>query len=333
VSALFAARYERIEELGRGDFGVVFRANDTHLGREVALKLLQRGSAELAAAVTEARALTTATSPCVLGVINADTYNDVPYIVTDIAEHRSVEDHLAPFGVDGALAIRLLRHVLTGLSTCHARGLLHRDIKPSNIFLRTPVDACLGDFGVVGVMDANGRTTVDGGSVMRPPEALALGYMDVRSDIYQVGCAAYRMVTGANPFQNEEDIVANRYSRVRDSAPHIPASLARTIETALQGDPNSRFQSPAAMDAALARVRRIRPVWVRDTPPHYADERYVTTPASGNGIEVLVVHDGRSCNIDARRIGSGRHVPHGQRRVSMRQRAIALRAIFDSLSH
>jgi hypothetical protein len=137
------------------------------------------------------------------------------------------------------------------------------------------------------------------------------------------------MVTGTNPFEDNNAIVTNRYKRVRDLAPQIPSSLARAIETALRLDPEARFQSPGAMDAALARVRRIRPVWRRVVPPHHADERYVTIPAA---IEVLVVHDGQNCNIDACRIESGRHVPRGARRVSMRQRGVALRSIFDALS-
>lgn len=328
MTAPFAGRYERIEELGRGDFGVVFRAQDMNLGREVALKVLERGSTELATAVTEARALTTASSPCVLGVINADIHNDIPYLVTDVAACGSVEDHLGPFGIDGALAIRLLRDVLTGLTTCHTRGLLHRDIKTSNIFLRTSDDACLGDFGVVSAMDADGRSTVDGGSAIRPPEALAHGFMDVRSDIYQVGCAAYRMVTGTNPFADNNAIEANRYERVRDLAPHIPAPLARVIEKAVRSDPDARFQTPGEMATALARVRRIRPVWRRVAPPHYADEFYVTIPT---GIEVTVVNDGRICKIDACRTPSGRHVARGERRVSMRHRAVELRSVFDDI--
>jgi hypothetical protein len=140
------------------------------------------------------------------------------------------------------------------------------------------------------------------------------------------------MLTGTNPFVDDAAIVANHYQRVRDIAPHVPTALARAVETALRADPATRFQSPGEMDAALARIRRIRPVWIRDTPPHYADERYVTTAGASTAIEVLVVHDGRNCSIDACLVGSGRHVPRGERRVTMGRRAITLRDVFDGLS-
>src|SRR5262245_54933695 len=114
----FANRYERSRELGRGGYGVVWLATDHHLERSVALKLFGRNQNVFA--YREAQFLTALESPHVLRVFNADSYQDIPYMATEVAPLGSAEDRIgANPGVPADVAIRWIRHLLVGLGLCH----------------------------------------------------------------------------------------------------------------------------------------------------------------------------------------------------------------------
>jgi serine/threonine-protein kinase len=262
--------------LGHGAYGFVWRTYDEYLGRWVALKLLSRGD-PLTFATREAIALTALEGPHIVRVLNADRYQDVPYLATEIIDGGSAQDRLGQFGLPAELAVRWLRQMLVGLEVCHVRGLLHRDVKPSNIFLRSDEEALLGDFGVVAQVESDGTASPAGTPEIRAPESWTAGRVDVRSDIYSAGVSLYVMLTGRFPFRGntENDIrdavLARRHARVREVAPHVPQSIATRLERAMSADPDSRYQSAAAFHEALAEPVGSLRTWFRNTPDlgHY----------------------------------------------------------------
>ena len=182
LMAYFGRRYELGEVIGQGGFGVVYRAHDDHLGREVALKLFREAGA-VHQAVYEARMLTALEGPHVLRVLNADIYQDVPFTATQIAPLRSAEDQVRGQGTSVPAAIRWTRHLLLGLDSCHRLNLIHRDVKPSNLFLQNEHLAQLGDFGVAHIGNDAGVVPAQGDPRIRAPRVWATNSGTARSDV------------------------------------------------------------------------------------------------------------------------------------------------------
>jgi len=310
---MFANRYEIAGPLGMGSFGQVFLARDTHQGMDVALKLFRKGS-NVIHAYTEAQFLTSLEGSHILRVHNADTFDDIPYIATKVAAEGSADDVLRrePQGLRPDVGLAWIRHLLVGLGSCHAFGLLHRDIKPGNLFLESSDWALLGDFGVAHPLDQNGQAPKHGTPVTMAPEMFTAGRGDVRSDIYSVGVTLYRLLTGRWPFEGptpaeiERAVVAGRYPRVRDLAPHVSRRLAARVEKAMSYSAEDRYADAREMHDDLANPHIVRRVWQRrDHPDHEAC--WAEAPTRGSGHQVCVIAEpGGTHSIDVRRTTGAR---------------------------
>src|ERR1700730_8864136 len=172
----FADRYEIQGFLGEGGMGKVWRAYDPNQHMEVALKLFQPGSRP-SHAYFEAQVLTALEGDHVLRVYNADTDSDIPFLATRVATEGSAEDALKtrPFGIRADNALTWCRHLLVGLGSCHAAGLLHRDIKPSNLFLDRIDWGMVGDFGLACPLDTNNSAPAAGTFLSMAPEMYLTG--------------------------------------------------------------------------------------------------------------------------------------------------------------
>lgn len=302
---LFARRYECTEELGSGQFGRVLRALDHHLGREVALKLLIRGNS-IELAVREAQVLTALESPHIVRVFNADIYQDVPFLATDVAPLKSCEDHMDKYGVRPELAVRWTRQMLIGLGVCHTRGLIHGDIKPSNAFLYQPDEARLGDFGVARMMDQAGRARARGDPRIQPPEVLRTGISTPRSDIYGAGVLLYTLLTGKYPYtstdpaQLRKDILQGRKAPLRDAAPHVGRGLAQRVAKAMSHNPGDRYASATEMHAALGSLPRRSGAWQRITP-HVGHNQCWENEGTSTPLQVCVLGSQRPYDVEVRR--------------------------------
>lgn len=329
-------RYELRERLGSGGHGAVWRAYDRHLRREVALKVFGRGQ-PVSRAFLDAQLLTALEGQFILRVLNADVYQDVPYMATEVAGEGTAQDRMLPHGVAWNRAVRWVTDLLLGLDVCHSRGLIHRDVKPGNLFLRGEEHAQLGDFGVAEFLDASGQVPAAGDPRVRAPEMFIHDRGDVRSDIYSVGVTLYTLIAGLYPFPTGspvDAVIRGLVPKLRDVAPHVPQRLASRIARAMALDPEDRYESARDMANALAEVPGSLRVWTRVRAHEGHESCWVSSGGRAQpALGVCVVDVGGRYSIETRRTGGGRtRVRAGCRSKLHRNRlSVELRRVFDTL--
>ena len=261
-----ANRYEILRPLGSGGMADVVAAHDTRLGRDVAIKLIR--SEQLAEPTSRARLLREARAAAALHHPNTVAVYDVgeddePFIVMELVEGETLEARLrqrTPLSVDET--VRIGSALLDALEAAHGRGLVHRDIKPSNVLLSTAGAVKLADFGIAKATDSTDPgLTITGQMLGTPrylsPEQAAGEPATPASDLYSLGAVLYECVAGRPPFEGPSAIaVALAHQRspvppLREVAPHVPVTVAATIERALRKDPHQRFADAAEMRRSL----------------------------------------------------------------------------------
>jgi serine/threonine-protein kinase len=274
-------RYELTDRIGSGGMGTVWRAKDTLLGRDVAVKLLHEGLASDAAFAErfrrEARAAARLAHPNIAAVYDTGEYDagghTVPFIVMELVDGQSLHARIKR---DGPLpvrdTVRVSRAVLGALAHAHARGLVHRDMKPGNVLLARTGDIKVVDFGIAkGAGEGTSVTRTGalmGTAAYLSPEQVEGHAATYRSDLYSLGCLMVTALTGAPPYDGDSAVaVAMRHLRdpipsVRARRPDVPPALDRIVAQALEKDPARRFGSATEMDTAL---RRLSPDTLPDT--------------------------------------------------------------------
>jgi serine/threonine-protein kinase len=306
----FERRYMRLEPLGSGEHGEVWRAHDNNLGIDVALKLIH-DSNDAAEAIPEAKRLKELEGDRILRVHDVDIVEggDFAFLATELAL-ASTEDGLQQLGEVGVrpdLVVTWVRQGLVGLSACHAHGFIHRDVKPANIFLTGPEWACLGDFGSAAPMDANGTVRHGGDPLVRAPEMIKGARADVRADVYSMGVTLYRLLTGSWPVVDPDwatfrrRVTTGDYVDVRDVAPHVPVALARVLRQAMSISADDRFATALAMHDALARLR-LRSVWQPEPPSATGVRRWLQSAGPRDTVHrVTVTPAGKRFVVETRR--------------------------------
>lgn len=288
------AHYEITGEIGRGGMGIVYRARDLVLHREVALKapLLRRGSEtrHRQRFLREARAASSLSHAGIVPVFEAFEEHGLPWLAMELVHGRNLAEILEE---DGRLpvvdVVRYLVVLADALKAAHKRGVLHRDIKPSNILITEDGVARLSDFGLATFLpgsddaatlseDAGKRLTANGVAVgtvsYMSPEQLLGRRLDERSDLFSMGAVLYEACTGKRAFapSSESDVIDSVLHRAprRPSAvnPEVPEELDRIIEKCLAKRTEERYQSAAELLAdARALGRRLGPFGVSRTGP------------------------------------------------------------------
>jgi TolB-like protein/Tfp pilus assembly protein PilF len=267
--------YEVLAPLGAGGMGEVYRALDTRLDREVAVKVLPERLAEDPSSLSrferEAKALAALSHPNVLTILDIGREGAIAYTVTELLEGESLRTRLLRAQMSWREAAELGSEIADGLAAAHSRGIVHRDLKPENVFLTGSGRPKILDFGLAR------RERLADPAEQRPqptqtqetePGALmgTVGYMspeqvsglsaDARSDIFSLGCLLYEMVTGSRPFSGRtgaETLAAILRDEPVDptrSGTPMPADLAGVIRHCLEKRPERRFQT--ARDLAFA---------------------------------------------------------------------------------
>jgi len=279
-------RYSIGDRIGSGTCGVVHRAIDDVLGREVAVKLSPIGEAHIStgkvpgaqrAYQTEIVAAGRLTHPNIVTVHDAGQYRDLNFLVMEIIEGRSLKE----FGkgrtlLPKHLALSAVAECCQALDYSHERDILHRDIKPANIMLANNGDVKLLDFGIAVGLTGSGGLMRKGPTLGTPnymsPEQILGDELGPPSDFYSLATVLFELLTGRQLFKAKKVkdlfrvVVHQRAPRLADVRPDLPLELSDVLARALQKKPSLRFQSGRAMrDALLPFVEQFRIVEQR--PP------------------------------------------------------------------
>ncbi len=262
--------YEVIEILGRGAFGIVFKAFDERLHRLVAIKAL---SPELAATspprkrfLREARSVAAVKHDNIVQIYSVDD-SPTPYLAMEFVDGRTLQQELAGEGpLDVPDILRLGQQMAAGLAAAHDKGLIHRDIKPGNILIEAGIDrrVKITDFGLARAADdaTMTRTGMIAGTPMYMAPEQALGRsIDHRADLFSLGSVLYQMACGRPPFRGANAIavlkrVVDEDPRpIRDILPDVPEWLCAIIDKLQAKSPDDRFASAKEVADLLGRCR------------------------------------------------------------------------------
>jgi eukaryotic-like serine/threonine-protein kinase len=258
--------FELRGEIGRGAFGTVYRAWDSRLGREVALKLLNAGVDLVGSgdAISEARLLARVEHPNIVPVYGADVHDGRVGIWMKLVNGKTLKEILVeqgPFGAEEAAQIG--RVLCRALAAVHRKGFVHRDIKAQNVMREVGGEILLMDFGAADLVAESGTGSLRGSPAYLAPEVFDGGPPTARSDIYSLGVLLYHLVSGSFPFDGRSlsELRNNQASARRlellDERATLPPEFAATISAAIACDPASRIQSAGAFEVALTRLRPV----------------------------------------------------------------------------
>lgn len=258
-------RFELGEVLGAGGMGVVFRALDHELSRQVAIKFLQpshklTGAARLELLRSEARAVAKLNHPNIVQVYDLGIAPDgQPYLVMELIEGESLRVALDRGPLPLRDAMQVADQLLVGLTHAHAASILHRDLKPSNVLRERSGRVAILDFGLAG-LDESGPC-IAGTPRYMAPEQWQGPAQDMRTDLWSFAVLVFEMLTGERPFQGrtltelrEAALTADPFAHRPTEDPRLPAPVARVLSRALEKSPVRRYQSASELQAALRRA-------------------------------------------------------------------------------
>ncbi len=276
------SHYKVLEEIGRGGMGVVYRALDTSLGREVALKVLKlaagRDPEQERRLKQEARAAASLAHPAVSVVYEIDEAEGATFIAMELVRGRPLAALLAGAPLEPARALDLAIEVAEGLAEAHSRGVVHRDLKPKNVMLTESGHAKIIDFGLAKLVrprppfesgaDTPAWGDTDPGRILgtaayMSPEQVRGAEVDARSDLFAFGALLYEMLSGEPAFRRETGVetlhavLKEPAPRLREQGLEAPGPvLQRVLDRCLAKAPGDRYASAADLLSDLREARR-----------------------------------------------------------------------------
>ncbi len=267
--------YEIVGPIGAGGMGEVYRARDTRLARDVAIKILPESFARDAERMRrfeqEARAVAALNHPNIVVVYDTGAQDGSPYLVSELLEGQTLRDRLNGGPISQKKAIEYGLQVADGLASAHEKGIVHRDLKPENLFLTSGGRVKILDFGLAKVqapkipaaqtMTSNGAATaagmVMGTASYMSPEQVRGDQVDHRSDIFSFGAVLYEMLTGSRAFQGGSSvetmnaILKEEPAAIDSTQMKVSPGLERIVTHCLEKNPADRFQSARDLGFAL----------------------------------------------------------------------------------
>ncbi len=293
LGATTIGRYVVTGELGRGGMGVVLRARDPHLQRDVAIKMIldeRAGGDPLRHQrfVAEARAVARLRHPGIVTVHEVGTHEGRPFIVMDLLEGETLEEHLERASPPPRRVAEIVREVAAALHHAHRAGVVHRDVKPQNVLLDADGRPHLLDFGLARDLADDHHLTRTGQLVGTPayvaPEQASGGRRGAAgpaADVWSAGAVLYRALVGRPPFQAGNILELIRKIFMEDPVPprsivaSVPADLATVALRCLEKDPTRRYASAGDLADDLGRFLAGEPVLARPAGPARRAVRWV----------------------------------------------------------
>jgi WD40 repeat protein len=276
------AHYQLLAEIGRGGMGVVFKARHIHLGRVVALKMIQSGllarAEELQRFYTEEAVAAQLQHPNIVALYEVGNHEGQPYFCMEFVSGSSLAQKAAQGPLPGRKAADYLEKTARAVHYAHTRGILHRDLKPANVLLDEQDQPKVTDFGLAKLLQTDSGQTRTGAilgtpSYMSPEQAAARKDIGPAADVYALGAILYEMLTGNPPFRGETALAT--LSQVLEQDPVAPRLLNpkvdRELETiclkCLEKEPGRRYSSAEALAQDLRRYLDGEPITARRLGP------------------------------------------------------------------
>ena len=275
--------YEIVAPLGKGGMGEVYRARDSRLRREVALKLVSEADANddesLRRFLRETHVVASLNHPNIVAIHDTGAHKGVPYAVTELLQGETLAERMRSGPIAEKRATEIACQVADGLAAAHARGVVHRDVKPENIFLTNDGRAKILDFGIARIerphtganllglgpsssrsMSGTSGNVLVGTAGYISPEQIRGKRADGRSDVFSLGAVFFEMLTGRQTFLRETAVdtlgaVLRDDPRKYPEVEKIPEKLRPYIFRCLEKDPADRYQSAADLVFDLRAVQ------------------------------------------------------------------------------
>jgi predicted Ser/Thr protein kinase len=248
------SHYRILEKLGEGGMGVVYLAEDTRLGRRVALKSLPASVAnapELRQRLRrEARAAATISHPGVAVVYALEEIDEHLFIASEYVSGETLRSAIARGPIDAARVAAIASEMASALTAAHDAGVIHRDLKPENVLIKTDGSIKIVDFGIAQIEGPEATRLTRAGAMLgtpayMAPEQLLGGHVDGRADIYAFGIVLGEMLTGRHPLRTDGAAIRN--------TPH--GAFAAIIARCMHADPAARYANIRELHAALVALR------------------------------------------------------------------------------
>ena len=291
-------RYHIVEQLGEGGMATVYKAYDTRLERNVAVKVLRTDQfipAQLEMVLQrferEAKSLAKLSNPNIVNILDFGEHEGMPYLVMEYLPGGTLKQKLGQ-AIPWQQSIHTLLPVARGLAYAHQHGVIHRDVKPANILLSEVDTPILTDFGIAKLLEGTDGHTLTGSGVgigtpeyMAPEQGIGASTIDNRADIYSLGIVLYEMITGRKPYIADTPM-AVVLKQMTDPLPHpsefvpdLPESVEQILFKALAKEPENRYADMNALIAAMEKVLAEEQTVLKMAPQNKEEKEGKTTGA------------------------------------------------------